>query len=165
MNADTVIFSARKIVTMNPSRPLATHVAVRDGRVVAVGSLDEIGGNGPTLDDRFKDKVLLPGFVEGHSHIMEGMMWTLPYVGAFDRRAPDGKLVKGLPDIDAIVARLQEAEAAMTDPDAPLYAWGFDPLHIGSISLTRQDLDRVTTTRPSWWFMPRSISAMSTRWC
>src|SRR4051812_10405086 len=102
---------------MNPSRPLATHVAVRDGRVVAVGSLDEIGGNGATLDERFKEKVLLPGFVEGHSHIMEGMMWTLPYVGAFDRRAPDGKLVKGLPDIDAIVARLQEAEAAMTDPD------------------------------------------------
>ncbi|MET0879508.1 MAG: amidohydrolase, partial [Tardiphaga sp.] len=148
MHADTVIFSARKIVTMNPSRPHATHVAVREGRVVAVGSLAEIGGNGAKVDDRFKDKVLLPGFVEGHSHIMEGMMWTLPYVGAFDRRSPDGKVVKGLPDIDAIVTRLQQAEAAMTDPDAPLYAWGFDPLHIGSISLTRQDLDKVSTARP-----------------
>jgi predicted amidohydrolase YtcJ len=149
LSQDTIVFSARKIVTMNPSRPSATHVAVREGRIVAVGSLDEIvGASGVRVDDRFKDKVLLPGFVEGHSHIMEGMMWSLPYVGAFDRRSPEGKLVKGLSDIDAIVARLQEAEAAMTDPEAPLFAWGFDPLHIGSVSLTRQDLDRVSTTRP-----------------
>ena len=27
------IFSARKIITMNPSQPEATHVAVRDGRI------------------------------------------------------------------------------------------------------------------------------------
>jgi predicted amidohydrolase YtcJ len=149
LSQDTIVFSARKIVTMNPSRPSATHVAVREGRIVAVGSFDEIvGTSGAKVDDRFKDKVLLPGFVEGHSHIMEGMMWSLPYVGAFDRRSPEGKLVQGLPDIDAIVARLQEAEAAMTDPEAPLFAWGFDPLHIGSVSLTRQDLDRVSTTRP-----------------
>lgn len=149
MSQDTIVFSARKIVTMNPSRPSATHVAVRDGRIVAVGSFDEIvATSGAKVDDHFKDKVLLPGFVEGHSHIMEGMMWSLPYVGAFDRRSPEGKLVQGLPDIDAIVARLQEAEAAMTDPEAPLFAWGFDPLHIGSVSLTRQDLDRVSTTRP-----------------
>ena len=149
MSQDTIVFSARKIVTMNPSRPSATHVAVQNGRIVAVGSFDEIvDTSGAKVDDRFKDKVLLPGFVEGHSHIMEGMMWSLPYVGAFDRRSPEGKLVQGLPDIDAIVARLQEAEAAMTDAEAPLFAWGFDPLHIGSVSLTRQDLDRVSTTRP-----------------
>ncbi|UFS73971.1 amidohydrolase [Tardiphaga sp. 37S4] len=149
MSQDTIVFSARKIVTMNPSRPSATHVAVQNGRIVAVGSFDEIvDTSGAKVDDRFKDKVLLPGFVEGHSHIMEGMMWSLPYVGAFDRRSPEGKLVQGLPDIDAIIARLQEAEAAMTDAEAPLFAWGFDPLHIGSVSLTRQDLDRVSTTRP-----------------
>jgi predicted amidohydrolase YtcJ len=149
LSQDTIVFSARKIVTMNPSRPSATHVAVREGRIVAVGSFDEIvGTSGAKVDDRFKDKVLRPGFVEGHSHIMEGMMWSLPYVGAFDRRSPEGKLVQGLPDIDAIVARLQEAEAAMTDPEAPLFAWGFDPLHIGSVSLMRQNLDRVSTTRP-----------------
>jgi predicted amidohydrolase YtcJ len=149
VSQDTVIFSARKIVTMNPSRPLATHVAVRDGRIVAVGSLEEVGGsNSIAVDDRFRDKVLLPGFVEGHSHIMEGMMWSHPYVGAGDRRSPEGRLVEGLPDIDAIVARLKAAEAEIADPDAPLFAWGFDPLHIGGHPLTRQDLDRVSTTRP-----------------
>ncbi|WP_440639317.1 amidohydrolase [Bradyrhizobium sp. PUT101] len=148
MSAETVVYSARKIVTMNPSRPLATHVAVRDGRIVAVGNAAEIAPfAGGAIDDRFRDKVLLPGFVEGHSHIMEGMMWSLPYVGAFDRRSPEGKVVTGVRDIDAIVARLQEAESRIGDPNATLFAWGFDPLHIGGRMLTRRDLDRVSTTR------------------
>ena len=61
---------------------------------------------------------------------------------------PKERLVSGVRDIDTIVARLREAEAALEDPVAPLFAWGFDPLHIGGRMLTRQDLDRVSTTRP-----------------
>lgn len=148
MPSDTVVYSARKIITMNPSRPSATHVAVRDGRIVATGSVDELMVSGARLDTRFADKVLMPGFVEGHSHIMEGLMWRQPYVGAFDRRSPEGKVVAGVPDIEAIVVRLQQAEAALPDDGSPLYAWGFDPLHIGGKMLTRQDLDRVSTKRP-----------------
>ncbi|MGP9814292.1 amidohydrolase [Rhodopseudomonas sp. NSM] len=148
MNHDTVVYSARSIITMNPSRPTATHVAVRDGRIVATGTADELCAGGARLDDRFADKVLMPGFVEGHSHIMEGLMWQLPYIGAFDRRSPEGRIVAGVADIDAIVARLQQAEAQLQEPNAPLFAWGFDPLHIGGKMLTRQDLDRVSTTRP-----------------
>jgi len=79
---------------------------------------------------------------------MEGLMWLMPYVGAFDRRAPDGKLVPGVADIDAIVARLQDAEAKLPDDGKPLFAWGFDPLHIGGKMLSRHDLDRVSTKRP-----------------
>ncbi|MGA7803873.1 amidohydrolase [Bradyrhizobium sp.] len=150
MSLDTVVFSARKIVTMNPSRPVATHVAVRDGRIVAVGTESELAlfAKDGRLDDQFNNKVLLPGFVEGHSHIMEGMMWSLPYVGAFERRSPEGRLVPGVGTIDAIIARLIEAEAALEDRSTPLFAWGFDPLHIGGRKLTRQDLDRISTTRP-----------------
>jgi predicted amidohydrolase YtcJ len=40
----TTIFSARRILTMNPGRPEATHVAVRDGRILGAGSLDELTG-------------------------------------------------------------------------------------------------------------------------
>lgn len=150
MSSDTVVYSARRIVTMNPSRPFATHVAVREGRIVAVGSEAEIAQFAPDgrIDARFSYKVLLPGFVEGHSHIMEGIMWSLPYVGAFERRSPEGRAVAGVPDIDGIVARLREAEAGMADPNATLFAWGFDPLHIGGQKLTREALDRVSTTRP-----------------
>ena len=70
------VYRARRILTMNPSRPEATHVAVRDGRILGVGSLDELAGWGPhTLDERFADLFLMPGLVEGHSHLMAGSLW------------------------------------------------------------------------------------------
>ncbi len=145
----TTIFAARKIVTMNPSQPFATHVAVRDGRIVLAGSAEAMKGlPDAALDERFADKVLLPGFVEGHAHVMEGTLWAFPYVGAYDRRAPDGRLVQGLGDTAAVVTRLAEAAAATAGSDKPVYAWGFDPLQIGDQTLTRHDLDKVSTERP-----------------
>ena len=70
--AKTTIFRAKKIVTMNPSNPEATHVAVRDGRILGAGSLEELTGWGEyDLDDSFQDKVLVPGFVEAHAHVLE----------------------------------------------------------------------------------------------
>ena len=36
------VYAARKIITMNPMQPEATHVAVRDGRILAVLSLIHI---------------------------------------------------------------------------------------------------------------------------
>ena len=81
MNDITRIYAARRILTINPSRPEATHVAVRDGRILGVGTLEELVGWGPyTLDNTFSDKVILPGFVEGHSHSMEGTVWNHTYV-------------------------------------------------------------------------------------
>ena len=97
MATKTTIFAAKKIITMNPHQPVATHVGVRDGRIIGVGRLDELKTWGPhELDDTFADKVLMPGFVEGHCHLMEGGMWNFAYVGFYDRRAPDGVLWTGL---------------------------------------------------------------------
>ena len=68
----TTIYSAKKIITMNPSQPHVSHVAVREGRVLGAGSLAELEVWGEhVLDNRFAEKVLLPGFVEGHAHTME----------------------------------------------------------------------------------------------
>ncbi len=145
----TTVFAARTIVTMNPARPRATHVAVRDGRILMVGDEGDMQSlPGARHDDRFADKVLLPGFVEGHAHIMEGTLWAAPYVGAFDRRSPDGTLHVGLRSTSAVIGRLQEIAASLPDDGSPLYAWGFDPLHVDGAALTRHDLDRVSATRP-----------------
>ncbi len=147
--SDTTVYSARAIVTMNPSRPLATHVAVKEGRILAVGSREELAAlSGARIDERFADKVLLPGFVEGHAHVLEGKVWSMTYVGFGDRRAPDGNLVRGLAGIDAVVERLKAVSDAIADPDAPLMAWGFDPIYFKSRRMNRHDLDRVSTTRP-----------------
>ena len=145
----TTIYAARKIITMNPSRPVASHVAVRDGRILGAGSLDELSSWGDyDLDDRFADKVLMPGFVEGHAHTMEGSLWSKVYCGWFDRTDPDGKTWSGLKSIDAVVERLKEASDEMDDPTAPLAGWQLDPIYMNNQRVTRADLDRVSTTRP-----------------
>jgi predicted amidohydrolase YtcJ len=148
-NIVTTIYSAKKIITMNPSQPSASHVAVREGRILAVGSLEELATWGDyTLDEQFADKVLMPGLVEGHAHAMEGSLWQKVYCGFFDRMDPDGKVWQGAKTIEAVIERLSEAEAKLTDPDAPLSGWQLDPIYLNNERVTRQDLDRVSSTRP-----------------
>jgi hypothetical protein len=144
----TTVYAARRIVTLNPSQPDATHVAVRDGRILAVGDLQRMRAWGDVdLDQRFADQVLLPGFVEGHCHLKEGGMWDWPYLGWFDRRDPQGASWPGLRSMDAVVARLTELDAgkaaAAQGPEVPLVAWGFDPIYFGGERMTVCHLDRV----------------------
>ena len=139
----TTVYLARRIITMNPAQPDATHVAVRDGRILAVGDLAQMQAWGDfTLDTQFADKVLLPGFVEGHCHLKEGSMWEQPYLGWFDRRDPDGKVWPGLRSMQAVVQRLQELDAGLAD-GIPLVGWGFDPIYFGGERMTVRHLDAV----------------------
>ncbi|CCN16816.1 amidohydrolase [Bordetella bronchiseptica] len=144
----TTIFPARCIHTMNATQPRATHVAVREGRILDVGdaSLREAWPDA-VVDTRFSDKVLLPGLIEGHSHLLEGGMWRFVYVGYYDRRGPDGRVWPGLKSYEAVIERLREAEALMPDAQAPLLAWGFDPIHFGGQRMTTCHLDQVSKTR------------------
>ena len=146
----TTIYRARKILTMNPRCPEATHVAVRDGRVLGAGALDDLAGWGEyELDDRFVDKIIMPGFVEGHCHSWEGSAWEDAYLGFFDRTAPDGTVHPGLKNIDEVVERLRAAEAGISDPHEAAMGWGFDPIFFGGRRMVAADLDRVSAARPA----------------
>ena len=141
----TTTYSARKILTLNRSQPEATHVAVRDGRILGVGTLDTLRGWGTSdIDERFADKVLMPGLVEGHSHLMAGALWRHAYCGYFDVDDPDGLRVAGASSLAAVIDRLRLAAPA----EAAIVGWGFDPIYFGRERCTRQDLDAVSHTRP-----------------
>ena len=144
----TTIYTARRIITMNPAFPFASAVAVRDGRVLGVGTVDELAAWGEhTVDDRFVDKVLMPGFIEAHTHVMSGGVWQFPYVGYFDRRDPQGKLWSGCKNIDEVIDRLAAHESTLTDPAQPLIAWGLDPIYFAEERLVAVHLDRVSVDR------------------
>ena len=142
------VYVARRILTMNASVPVASHVAVRDGRILGVGGAELLSAFGAVeVDERYAGKVLMPGFVEGHGHAVDGLMWRQPYIGFYPRRAPDGTHVAGLKSIEAVVARLQEVERGLTDPAAPVIGWGFDPIFFDGRRMTAADLDAVSSTR------------------
>jgi len=144
----TTIYAARRILTMNPARPEATHVAVREGRILGVGSLPELAAWGPhELDDRFAVRVLMPGLVEGHSHLMAGTLWRYTYSGFFDARDPEGRNWPGAKSLEAVVGALAQA-AAGSAADSPVVGWGFDPIYFDNRRCVRADLDRVSATRP-----------------
>jgi len=145
----TTIFQAKKVITMNPARPEGSAVAVRNGKILAVGTVDELKGWGDyELDQTFADKILMPGLIEAHCHIMEGLVWMYPYVGYFDRFGPDGKCWKGCKSFDELIATLKTIEAGMTQPDTPLIAWGLDPIYFEGDRLQAEHLDQVSKTRP-----------------
>lgn len=145
---ETIIFEARNILTLDPRRPAATHVAVRGGRILGAGALDELSGWGPyRLDRQFADRVLAPGFVEGHAHMMTGALWAYVYVGHMDRTDPAGRAWPALRSNAGLIARLREAEAALPAGE-PLIGWGLDPLFIDGPRLGKADLDQVSATRP-----------------
>jgi predicted amidohydrolase YtcJ len=146
--AHITVFKAKKIITMDPSRPEATHVAVRDGKVLAVGGASCADAWGEvTHDESLAAHVLTPGFVEGHAHMMAGKMWDFAYAGFHDRIDPQGKLHKGMTTIDAVIGQLKE-RAAKLPKGVPLLAWGFDAIFLPTERLNRAHLDEVATDRP-----------------
>jgi predicted amidohydrolase YtcJ len=146
------IYPAKKIHTMNRHQPVATHIAVKEGRILGVGTLDDLTVWGDyQINDIFKDKVLMPGLIEAHSHAVEGILWRHVYCGFFDRLSPSGEMAGGLRSIQEVVNRLKQAhqsQSTSASAAAPLSAWGLDPIYFGGVRLTRQDLDSVSTDRP-----------------
>lgn len=142
------VYAAKRILTMNPSQPEATHIAVRDGRVLSVGPLeimDELGEY--TLDQRFAQNIIMPGFVEGHSHALEGAMWNYLYLGYFDRIDPERVNWPGVKSIVEMQQRLREGAVGLAEGE-PLVAWGFDPVYFEGDRLDRRVLDAAVGDRP-----------------
>jgi predicted amidohydrolase YtcJ len=143
------LYPARRMLTMDRAQPSAACVAVREGRILGIGSIEELAGWGThRVDDRYADCVLMPGLVEAHSHLLEGAMWAHPYVGYYPRRGPDGRHWPGCTTIEQVVEALQAAERAMGAADAALVAWGLDPILYGGRRMVLRDLDAVSRQRP-----------------
>ncbi|MFT5721052.1 MAG: putative amidohydrolase YtcJ [Motiliproteus sp.] len=150
MSNQVTIFLAKKIVTLNSDCTEATHVAVQDGKILALGSAADVQRWNIPVDDRFANKILLPGFVEGHGHAMAGESWRYIYLGYDDQLDPNGKCWSGIKNQSQALERLQQAQLQLDDPHEPLIAWHYDPIfwRDRTALLDRQALDLVSTQRP-----------------
>jgi hypothetical protein len=72
--ADT-IYVGGDIVTVNDAQPTAEALAVKDGKILAVGTKDAVmetkGANTRVVD--LAGKTLVPGFIDGHSHFIDAL--------------------------------------------------------------------------------------------
>ncbi len=150
------VFTAERIHTMDQGRPHATAVAVANGSIVSVGTLESME---PWLrrvpheiDDRYADRVMLPGFIDPHTHLrLSGTFAGLHYVGPIELASP-----RALPPVttrDDVIERLRRlATDSVPGPDGrpePVVCWGYDPAAHGG-HLDRDLLDQISDVVPIW---------------
>lgn len=140
------IYSGGPVVTMDEALGTAEAVAVRDGRILAVGDAAELAGlAGPgTRRVDLAGRTLTPGFIDGHAHVAN---FGNQAVGANLLAPPDGEVT----NIDALVSTLQNWAENTSDDDRVgwIFGLGYDDsvLEEGRHP-TRDDLDRVSTEMP-----------------
>jgi len=121
------IYTARRIITMEPALPDATAVAVVDGRFAGVGTLDSLsawaGREGAVVDETLSDRVLMPGLIDPHVHpALPAVLTQFPLLAPDDWSLPTGDFPGALTR-DDYVARLRELVAAYDDPRAHFITW------------------------------------------
>jgi hypothetical protein len=149
---DVTVFLARRILTMNPEQPVASVVAVRDGRILGAGALDDLRGwlheGRFQVDRQFEQCTILPGFIDAHMHAqMLGRNWQDIYLGFHPRERPDGSPAPGSRSLAEVLDRLRH-ELSARDDELPVTGWGLDPALLPGVTITARDLDAATGDRP-----------------
>ncbi|MEQ5787608.1 amidohydrolase [Erythrobacter sp. NFXS35] len=143
------IYIAREVVTLDPVRERAAAVAVVGDRIGWVGSLEEViaalGSQSYSIDRRFADKTIVPGFIAQHDHPVLAALTMSSEILAIEDWVTPGRTVKAVRDKRDFLERLSAAASA-ADNAEPLLSWGYHPAFYGD--LTRADLDAMTTDRP-----------------
>ena len=145
------VFKARKVHTMDPGRPEAEAVAVLDGKVLSTGTIESmqpwLDRYDVTVDDTFKDKVILPGLIEPHSHCwMSAGFLALSYVGPLAWPTPSGMSTPNPTGAD-MIAKLKKIHEQEKDPKKPIIAWGYDRAIQDDVEPNRDELNKISTER------------------
>ena len=145
--ADT-IYTGGRILTINDAQPRAEAVAVKDGRIVAVGDLTDVmtqKGDRTEIFD-LEGRAMLPGFIDSHGHVVFGGLQAL---SANMLAPPDGEVK----DIASLQANLREwvgENAAAVEQAGVIIGFGYDNAQLAELRHpTRDDLDAVSQELPA----------------
>jgi len=137
MHADMVLIDAN-IITMYKQKPRAQSVAVKDGKIIHVGTNDKIkqlvGKNTKIID--LHGKTVVPGFIDAHAHMIE-LDHPLPWLD--------------LRDVSSIKEIRRKLRAKVKETERGKWilgrGWDQDRLKEGRYP-TRWDLDKVSLNNP-----------------
>lgn len=144
--ADAIYFGG-PIITVNDQQPTVEAVAVKDGKIEAVGSRAEIEKEHKGRKTQMIDlagKTLIPGFFDAHSHV--GQV-GLQAISANLLPPPDGP-VKSIPQMQQVL-REYLANSPNVKRYGVLIGFDYDDSQLEEKRApTRQELDAVTTEIP-----------------
>ena len=135
------------IITINEAQPRAEAVALMDGKILAVGTKDEVlkrKGDATKLID-LKGRTMLPGFFDAHGHVMGGGLQAL---SANVLAPPDGK-VKDIASLQQTLRDwVAENEETVKKIDL-IVGFGYDNGQLAELRHPmREDLDAVSKDVP-----------------
>jgi predicted amidohydrolase YtcJ len=143
--ADT-IYVGGDIVTLNDAQPAAEALAVKDGRILAVGARNEVESAHTGETTKVVDlagKTLLPGFLDTHGHYVSALS-VASQVKVYAPPAGPGK------DVPGILAAIEKFRTERGIPKGQLIqAYGYDDTVMpdGRL-LNRDDLDAAFPDNP-----------------
>lgn len=135
----TLVLFNGPIYTLDPAQPVARAVAIRDGRIFAVGTEGRVqaavaGQRGETIN--LRGRAVVPGLTDAHVHIV--------FQGLTAREARLGDAAS----LEAALATVAERAAGLA-PGAWLRGWGWDHIPWGRRWPTSADLDAVCPAHPA----------------
>jgi hypothetical protein len=138
--ADLVLTHAH-VWTADAQHPWADAVAIRGGRIVAVGTADDVKSlTGPATQVRdLKGQMVLPGFVDAHVHPL----------GA--GRQEQGCALVGLHTVESIQAKVKECADATKGKPGFLTGRGWDLSVFPQANPNKSILDAVVPDRPAYF--------------
>jgi predicted amidohydrolase YtcJ len=143
--ADAIYYGG-PIVTVNDAQPNAEAVAVKDGKILMVGTRSDLerfhkGTTTQMID--LGGMTLMPGFLDAHSHFM----FSLDMPTQANVSAPPVGPVKSIPDI---VAALKETQQRLNIRKGEwIVGWGYDGNELAEKrEATRDDLDPAFPDNP-----------------
>lgn len=144
--ADT-IYHGGSIITIDDANPRAEAVAVKDGKIIAVGKKEDVlktKGDATKLVE-LTGKTMLPGFVDPHGHVFAGGIQAL---SANLLAPPDGE-VKDMASLQQTLRDWMEANKEAVDKVQLIVGFGYDNSQLAELRHpTREDLDAVSKDIP-----------------
>ena len=143
---DAEIIIAKEIITLDKEDRVEA-IAVKDGFIIEVGSLKSLQKNFPNarINEAAKDNVIVPGFIEHHIHPFLAAVTMNSHIIAIDDWSLPNYFSAGVRNREGYFQRLREAASA-DQTETPFISWGYHHYFHGS--LTRQDLDEISSSRP-----------------
>ena len=142
-NADTIFYGG-DIVTMNKSQATTEAVAVKDGKIIQVGSLAKLKSlqGQDTKLINLNGQTLMPGLVEPHVHIMGTAFSEEIFLNLSNFTMPHDTLNSLVTKLTAYGKNLKDGQW--------ITAFGVDPSRTDPFmsELTADILDKVSTTKP-----------------
>jgi predicted amidohydrolase YtcJ len=142
-----IIYSGGPIVTVDDANPRAEAVAVKAGRIIAVGTAEEVmkhKGAATRMVD-LGGRALLPGFIDSHGHVMGGGMQA---VSANMLPPPDGPN-DSVATIQATLRDWAAKNAEIVKQVNLILGFGYDNSQLKELRHpTRDELDEVSSDVP-----------------